>query len=96
MYAFSPGAGPGNPHQADILRVFGCEASVEDFRRTLAEVKAKHDPDITDEELTYIRDEAGTSCSLVRKRLSAPRLTRPYILRSPIGLGKQRKRAASS
>jgi hypothetical protein len=52
MYAFSPGAGPGNPHQADILKVFGREASVEDFRRTPAEVKAKHDPDITDEELT--------------------------------------------
>jgi hypothetical protein len=63
MYAFSPGAGPGNPHQADILRVFGCEASVEDFRRTPAEVNAENDPDITDEELIFIREVAGTSCS---------------------------------
>jgi hypothetical protein len=33
-------AGPRKPRHADILKDFGCEASVEDLRRTLAEVKA--------------------------------------------------------
>ena len=83
------------PRHADILKDFGCEASVEEFRTALAEIKAEHFPQFTDEELTYTRDEAGTFCSLVRKRLNAPRLTRPFILRSLVGLRKQRGRRAA-
>jgi hypothetical protein len=80
------------PRVANTLKEFGCEASVEEFRTALAEVKAEHYPDMTDEELIFTRDEAGTYCSLVRKRLSAPRLTRPFILRNLIAIRKHRKR----
>lgn len=82
------------PRHADILKDMGCTASVEEFRCVLAEVKAEAYPDMTDEELIYTRDEAGTYCQLVRKRLAAPRLTRPFILRSLVGLRKQKKRPA--
>lgn len=80
------------PRHADVLKDMGCEVTVEEFRRVLAEIKAEYFPQFTDEELTYTRDEAGTFCSLVRKRLNVPRLTRPFILRSLVGLRKQRKR----
>jgi hypothetical protein len=51
------------PRHADILKDLDCEASVEEFRRTLAEIKAEHFPQFTDEELTFTRDEAGTYSS---------------------------------
>ena len=79
------------PRHADVLKDSGFAGSLEEFRATLAEVKAEAYPDVTDEELIYTRDEAGTYCALVRKRLSAPRLTRPFILRSLVGLRKHRK-----
>jgi hypothetical protein len=84
---------------ADTLRSLGYDGNVEDFRAALAEIKAERYPDMTDEELIYTRDEAGTYCQLVRKRLGAPRLTRPFILRALIGLrkngGANRHRVAS-
>lgn len=76
---------------ADTLKELGCTASVETFRTALAEIKAEAYPGMTDEELIYTRDEAGTYCQLVRKRVNAPRLTRSFILRSLIGLRKHRK-----
>jgi hypothetical protein len=64
---------------------------VDEFRRVLAEVKAETYPDMTDEDLTYTRDEAGNYCAQVRKRLNAPRLSRVFILRALVGLRKHRK-----
>lgn len=82
------------PRVADTLKQFGCEASVEEFRRVLAEVKAKHFADWSIDELGFTRDEAAEFCQLVKKRLSAPRLTRPFILRSLVGLRKNKPRLA--
>lgn len=79
------------PRHANVLKEMGCTVKLDVFRRTLAEVKAELFPEMTDEELCYTRDEAGTFCSIVRKRLEAPRLTRPFILRSLVGLRKHRK-----
>jgi hypothetical protein len=84
------------PRVAETLKGFGCEASVEEFRQTLTDVKAEHFPQFTDEELTYARDEAGTYCSLVRKRLNAPRLIRPFILRALVGLKKNKPKTGKA
>ena len=49
--------------------------------------------------LTYTRDEAAEFCRLVKQRLGAPRLTRPFILRSLVGLRKNggaKKKAVAS
>ena len=70
----------------------GCNAELETFRRTLAEVKAEQFPDLTDEELCYTRDQAAEFCAEVKKRVGAPKLTRVFILRSLVGLRKHRKR----
>jgi hypothetical protein len=54
-----------------------------------------HFPEFTDEGLSFTPDEAGIYCAMVRKRLNAPRLTRPFNLRCLISLRKQRKRRAA-
>jgi len=77
---------------ADMLKDMGYEGTVEEFRAALTKIKAEHFVDFTDEELIFTRDEAGTYCSLVRKRLSAPRLTCPFILKALIGLRKSKPR----
>jgi hypothetical protein len=66
----------------------GYQGTVEEFRAALAEVKAEHFANWSIDELTYTRDEAAEYCQLVKKRLNAPRLTRPFILRSLVGLRK--------
>jgi hypothetical protein len=78
------------PRYADTLKEMGFTGTVEEFRAALTEIKAESFPDYTFDELTYTRDEAGTYCALVRKRLGAPRLTRSFILRSLVGLRKNK------
>ncbi len=80
------------PRHADTLKSFGCEASVEEFRQTLADVKAEMFPDWSDEALIVTRDEAAAFCQAVKKQLGSPRLTRPFILTALIGVRKARKR----
>jgi len=70
----------------------GCEASVEEFRVALTAFKAEMFPDWSDEALIVTRDEAANYCQAVKKRLNAPRLTRPFILTALIGVRKARKR----
>jgi hypothetical protein len=51
------------------------------------------------DELTYTRDEAAEFWRLVKKRLGAPWLTHPFILRSLVGLRKNggaKKKAVAS
>jgi hypothetical protein len=74
--------------QSIALRDYGFTGSVADYRRILVEVKDAHFPDISDEELTYMRDEADAYCDEVRKRAGIPSLTRPFILRSLVGVRK--------
>lgn len=38
------------PRRVVILKNFGCAASVENFRRTLAEVKFENQPNTTDDQ----------------------------------------------
>lgn len=80
------------PRVANTLKEFGCEASVEEFRQALVEAKAELYPDWSDEALIVTRDEAAAFCQAVKKRLNAPRLTRPFILTGLIGVRKARKR----
>lgn len=80
------------PRHADVLKEMGCNVELEVFRRTLAEVKAELFPDMTDEELSYTRDQASDFCAEVKKRVGAPKLTRVFILRSLVGLRKHKKR----
>ncbi len=80
------------PRIADQLKQMGYEGTVEDFRSTVAAVKAELYADWTDESLIVTRDEAGQFCAEVRKRLGAPRLTRPFILTALLGLRKNRTR----
>ena len=82
------------PRHADSLKEFGFTGTVDEFRAALTEIKAESFPDHTIDELTYTRNEAGSYCALVRKRLGAPRLTQPFILRSLVGLRKARKARA--
>jgi hypothetical protein len=70
------------PRIADTLKSLGYEGAVEDFRADLIEVKAEHFAEWSIDELVITRDEAAEFCRLVKKRLAAPRLTRPFILRS--------------
>ncbi len=58
-------------------RAFGC-----------TEVKAEHFVGWSIDELCFTRDEASEFCQIVKKRLGAPRLTRPFILRALVGLRK--------
>ncbi len=74
--------------QIVALRQFGFQGSQSDFRRILIEVKALNYPDISDEELTYTRDEADVYCIKVRARVGLDKLPRPFILRSLIGIRK--------
>lgn len=83
------------PRVADTLKSFGCEASVDEFRTALVEVKADLFPDWSGEALIVTRDEAAEFCQAVKKKLGAPRLTRPFILTALIGVRKARKRRAS-
>jgi hypothetical protein len=79
---------------ADNLKEFGYEGTVDEFRTALAEVKAELFPGWSDEQLIVTRDEAAAYCQAVKKRLSAPRLTRPFILHSLVGLRKNKPKAA--
>ena len=87
---------PARPKHAEVLKAMGYEGPVEEFREVLAAIKAELYPDMTDEELTFTRDEAGAYCAEVRRRLKAPRLTRPFILRALIGIRKYKKRRATA
>jgi hypothetical protein len=75
---------------AETLKEMGCAADVETFRRTLAEVKAEKFAEWSIDELCFTRDEAADFCQLVRKRLGSPKLTRVFILRSLVGLRKNK------
>jgi hypothetical protein len=66
----------------------GYESGADEFRCVLAETKAELYADWPDERLIVTRDEAGQFCAQVRKRLNAPRLTRPFILTALLGLRK--------
>lgn len=70
--------------QSVVLKEHGYAGSLADYRRALVEIKDRHFPAITDEELTYTRDEADAFCDAVRKRVGLPTLPRPFILRSLI------------
>ena len=59
----------------------------------MAQVKAEQFAEWSIDELCYTRDEAAEFCRLVKEQLHAPRLTRPYILRSLVGLRKNKPRA---
>jgi hypothetical protein len=84
------------PRVANTLKEFGYAGTVEDFRTTLAEVKAELFPGWSDEQLIVTRDEAAEYCQAVKKKLGAPRLTRPFILTALIGVRKARKRKAET
>jgi hypothetical protein len=76
------------PRHADLLKEMGCTASLDEFRDTLAAVKAEMFPDLTDEELAFTRDQAGDFVAEVKKRLNASKLTRVFVLRALVGLRK--------
>jgi hypothetical protein len=78
---------------ADSLKEFGFAGTVEEFRAALIEIKAEHFAGWSIDELTYTRDEAAEYCQLVKKRLGASRLTRPFILRALVGIRKQKRKA---
>jgi hypothetical protein len=80
------------PRHADVLKDYGFQGSVEEFRAALAEIKAEHFADITDEELTYGKESSARFCVLVRSCLGGPRLGRVFLLRSLVGLRKHGKR----
>lgn len=80
---------PARPRHAETLKAMGYDGDVDDFRRTLAAVKADLYPEMTDEMLCFTRDEAAEYCSEVRKRLKAPRLTRVFLLKGLVSLRKQ-------
>jgi hypothetical protein len=82
------------PRVADTLKSFGYEGTVEEFRTALAEVKAEHFGEWFIDELTYTRDEAAIYCQMVKNRLHAPKLTRVFILRSLVGIRKNKTKAA--
>ena len=82
---------PARARHTETLKEMGFDGEMEEFRSTLAAVKAELYPDMTDEDLTYTRDEAGAFCAEVRKRLKVPRLSRVFLLRALIGLRKHRK-----
>ena len=84
------------PRVADQLRQFGCQSDVEDFRRTLVEVKEVHFAEWSIDELCFTRDEAAEFCQLVKKRLSAPKLPRPFILRALVGIRKNKPKQAKT
>ncbi len=90
--------GTMRPRHADVLASTGFDGEVDEFRWVLAEVKAELYPDVTDEELSYTRDEAAEFCKEVRSRLKAPKLTRVSILRRLVSLrnhGWAKKREAA-
>lgn len=87
------------PRHADTLKAMGFEGEVDTFRSTLAAVKSELYPEMTDEELSYTRDEAAEFCKEVRARLKAPKLTRVFILRGLVSLRKHgwaKKRQAAT
>jgi hypothetical protein len=47
------------PQHADTLKEMGFTGTVEEFRAALTEVKSGRYPQLTIDELTYTRDEAG-------------------------------------
>jgi hypothetical protein len=79
---------PAKVKNADVLRSMGYAGEVNEFRRTLAAVKAEMFPDLTDESLCFTRDEASAYCAEVKRRLGAPKLTRVFILKALVSLRK--------
>ena len=79
------------PRHADVLKDFGFEGSVEDFRTAIAELTQEHSEGITDQDLVLSKDGSARFCVLVRQRLKAPRLGRAFILRALFGIRKNRK-----
>lgn len=79
---------PAKVRHADTLKVLGYEGELDDFRRTLAAVKAELFPELTDELLCFTRDEASAYCAEVKRRLGAPKLTRVFILKALVSLRK--------
>ncbi|QDV34885.1 hypothetical protein [Tautonia plasticadhaerens] len=73
---------------AEQLAEMGYTGTVEEFRRVLAEVKREKYADWTDENLAFTRHQADDYCSEVRKRLSAPKLSRVAILKGLVSLRK--------
>ncbi len=55
---------------ADTLKEMGFTGAGEDFRIALTEIEAESFPQFTIDESTFTRDEAGTYCAPVRKRLN--------------------------
>jgi hypothetical protein len=80
---------------ADTLKNFGYSGPVEEFRAALTAIKADHFAGWSIDELCFTRDEAAEFCQLVKKRLGTPRLTRPFILRSLVGIRKHKQRSKS-
>ncbi len=60
------------PRHADTLKLkeMGFTGAGEDFRIALTEIEAESFPQFTIDESTFTRDEAGTYCAPVRKRLN--------------------------
>ena len=81
--------------RAEALKDMGCTATVEQLNEALQTVKAEKFPDLSVDELIYTRDEAGEFCREVKARLNAPRLTRPFLLRSLVGIRKNPPRKKS-
>jgi hypothetical protein len=79
--------------QSVALRDFGFEGSVADYRRILSDVKKGMYPNMTDEDLTYTRDEADAYCDAVRERMGIQSLPRTFILRSLINVRKHQVKA---
>lgn len=76
---------------SEQLAEMGYTGTIEEFRRALAEVKQKRYPGWTDENLAFTRHQADHFCAEVRKRLSAPKISRVAILKGLVGLRKSRK-----
>lgn len=79
------------PRVSDTLKRMGCSVGVEDLRAALKAVKDEHFAGWSVDELCFTRDEAAKFCRLVKQRLGAPRLTRPFLLRALVGLRKNKK-----
>jgi len=75
-----------------MLKEQGYDGPLDTFRETLAAVKGELFADTTDEELIIGKDSSARFCVEVRKRLAAPRLGRAFILRSLIGIRKNRRK----
>lgn len=83
------------PRHADVLQGMGFTGSVEEFRETLAAVKAELFASISDEDLVISKDDSARYCVEVRRRLNSPRLTRSIVLKGLFGIRKNRRARAA-